>query len=133
MNRRKQEDSTIEFGNYIKSCRMGKQWSILEVGEKIGVSANYVSLMERGMRIPTEETIEKLASLYNIEEDVLYRLLGKVPRNVLEEIKNNPKLQKAIAYTQKINLPIEQKKKMEEEVLRVYAEFLNIHKDEFKE
>lgn len=119
------------FGGHVRELRVKKGWSINDAGERLGVSANYVSMLERGVRHPTNKFIEALALLYDEDEDLLYKLLGKIPKSVLKSIEENIPLQNALLYAKNLSEP--RKKELEEEILRVYKEFAKVHENPLKE
>lgn len=86
----------MEVGLYLKQMRRQKYLTLAQVAEEIGVTANYVSLIERGKNTPNDEIISKLAKLYGIDEDDLFERFGKVSASVIEEIKKYGYLRKAI-------------------------------------
>lgn len=119
-----------EFGLYVKELRTNKGMTLAQVAEEFKVSTNYISQLERGIRRVTDDMIKDFSTLFNIDEDILFRKAGRIPIRVLEEIQTNPMLQKALSFVRKKKLSEEKRREMEEEILRVYSEFLNVHKDE---
>ncbi|NGY84902.1 helix-turn-helix transcriptional regulator [Bacillus megaterium] len=86
----------MEVGEYLKQIRRQKYLTLAQVAEEIGVTANYISLIERGKNTPNDELIEKIAKFYEIDEDGLFERFGKVSTSVMEEIKKYGYLRKAI-------------------------------------
>lgn len=123
-------EETLMFGNFIKELRTQKKMTLAQVAEKLNVSSNYISQLERGVRRITDDMIRELSMIYEIDEDVLFRKSGRIPLRVMEEIQNNPMLQKALSFVSKKKISDKKKREMEEEILRVYTEFLNVHKEE---
>lgn len=119
-----------EFGPFIKDFRTKRDLTLSQVAEKLNISTNYVSQLERGIRRPTDELIRDFSRLYNVNEDRLFRMAGRIPLSTLEEMKQTPSLQKAFSYLNSHEIPNERKKKLEQELLDVFAEFLNVHKEE---
>jgi len=113
------------FGSYLRELRMEKGWSINEAGERLGVSANYISMIERGVRNPTNKFVEKIAKLYDVDEEIIYGLLGRISDAVLKSIEESDTLRKIAIYVS--GLSKEQKKQFEEKVLKVYKEFTEEH------
>lgn len=126
----KEEKALQEFGLHIKELRTKRDMTLAQIAERLGVSTNYISQIERGIRRVTDDMIKDLAVLYQQDEDAMFRKAGRIPVRVLEEIQSNPMLQKALSYVRKKKLSEEKKRQMEEEILRVYSEFLNVHKDD---
>lgn len=76
----------------LKRLRKSRDMNLDEVGEKVGVSGVFISNIERGKRVPSDNLIEKLAEVYDIEELDLYEGFGKVPESIINEIIHSPKL-----------------------------------------
>jgi transcriptional regulator with XRE-family HTH domain len=129
-SKKTEEEYLQEFGLYIKDLRTKRDMTLAQVAEKLNVSTNYVSQIERGIRRVTDEMIQELALIYNHDEDIFFRKAGRIPIRVLEEIQTNPMLQKALSFVRKKKISEEKRRQMEEEILRVYSELLNVHKDE---
>ncbi|MBM3301377.1 MAG: helix-turn-helix domain-containing protein [Deltaproteobacteria bacterium] len=55
------------FGEYLRTLRLEKRYSLREVEEKSGVSNSYLGLIERGQRpIPGADILKKLAPVYDV-------------------------------------------------------------------
>jgi len=109
---------------------MKRGWTIAQVAEKLNISINYVSQLERGLRRPTDDLIIEFARLYGVNEDSLFRKAGRLPLSVVKQILEQPDLQKAIAYVQKSRMSESKKKALEKELLKVFAEFLEVDPDD---
>lgn len=133
ITKNEEQEGLIRFGEYIKEVRTEKNISVREAGDRLGVSGNFISQLERGVKKASDEMVKKIAVVYELDEDILYRKLGRIPISVLEELKSNPSLQRAMSLVKTKNISEEKKRKMEEELLKVYAEFLDVHKDTFSE
>ena len=127
-----EEQNRKTFGIYIRTLRSEKGWSIHDVGERIGVSSNYVSMLERGVRQPTDETIEKFAELFSVAEEQLYHIIGRIPKSVLDEIGKCKRLQVALSYACKKNLSTDKLKQLEDKLVKVYADFFDVDEKIFE-
>jgi transcriptional regulator with XRE-family HTH domain len=58
----------IRFGKQLRQIRRVKDITQEKLAEEIGVSAEFISNMERGKAAPSFETLEKLASV--LETDI---------------------------------------------------------------
>ncbi|MCM3155623.1 helix-turn-helix transcriptional regulator [Priestia megaterium] len=87
----------MTVGAYLKEKRNDKGLTLMCVAEIIGVTANYISLIERGKNTPNDEIITKLADLYEIDEDDLFERFDKVPASIMKEVKKYKYLRKAIS------------------------------------
>lgn len=79
----------IKAGDYLRELRKRKGLSLLKVAREIGVSGNYISLIERGKRQPSMLVIHSLADFYNVDPQdicILYHIgydgdVGNMIRN----------------------------------------------------
>jgi transcriptional regulator with XRE-family HTH domain len=54
------------LGARLRARREGLGWSQAELAEKIDISANYVSVLERGLKLPTLDTLVTLAQALSV-------------------------------------------------------------------
>lgn len=107
------------IGKELRGIRNSKDISLAEVAEKAGVSTMYISEIERDKKVPSDEVIDKLATIYKVDEKELYEGFGKLTEGMLHEVKTNNDLFSVlykISENQKIT--IEQK----EEFYRIMSE-----------
>lgn len=91
MNKRRKKAN--EFGKYIFELRMNKGVSLTEAGKHIGISANYLGELERGVgKKVSDEVVRNIAIYYEIPEEILFYKLGRVPLGVKEEVEESPQL-----------------------------------------
>lgn len=65
-------DKTIEFiAKQVRSARVKAGLTQLELGEKAGLSTNYISRIERADVTPTVETIEKIVKALRLKSSDL--------------------------------------------------------------
>lgn len=64
----------------IKYLRTSNSFTQDEVAKKLGISRQSYIKYEKGTVIPSEEIIEKLASLYNVQKDFIYK--NKIPKPI---------------------------------------------------
>jgi transcriptional regulator with XRE-family HTH domain len=60
------EIDNLKFGGILHSFRMNSQLSKPKAAERIGVSPEYVRLMERGKRTPALGTLLKILDIYGV-------------------------------------------------------------------
>lgn len=66
---------TLKFGEYIKNKRLEKEISLRELASKIGISASYMSDIEKGRRnAPNKEKVDKIAEVLFYSEDEIEKL-----------------------------------------------------------
>lgn len=105
----------------LKRLRKSRDMNLDEVGEKVGVSGVFISNIERGKRVPSDNLIEKLADVYGIEELDLYEGFGKVPESIINEIIHNPKLlQLLYKITNNPDFPNEKKEQFYSDINELY-------------
>lgn len=56
------------MNNRIVRLRKNKGWTQDEFAEKIGISKNYVSLIENGKKIPGDRLISDICKVFNVNE-----------------------------------------------------------------
>ena len=80
------------FGEKLKKARAAKSFSIRKVSSLTGISASYLSYIERGIHgPPSMEVIDKLVVALNADKDELIAAAGYVSREVSEAYQKNPK------------------------------------------
>lgn len=72
----------MEIGTIFKSLRVSYGWQQGFLAEKLGISANYLSLIENGKKIPSKELLERLAKETGISIDALDFLSTDVPNEL---------------------------------------------------
>lgn len=66
------------LGLFLKEKRMERRFSLRFVAEKVGVSANFLSLVERGECFPSDDVLMELSSFYSVDFDRLKIMMGKI-------------------------------------------------------
>ena len=64
---------TIKFGKKVKATRLKKGMSQRDIARKLGVSANYISQIERGVENLSLRGIEKLAKAIDVSTSELLK------------------------------------------------------------
>ena len=65
----------MTFGEYLKQCRKEKGMSIKQAAQAAGISASYLSSMERGSRTaPPFELLQTLAEVLGLDAEACCRL-----------------------------------------------------------
>ena len=77
----------VSFGRCLKNCRRGRQWSLDEAAEKIGVSKTYLFELENGKSVePSFRIAARIAMIYCIDLLYLSRSLDVVDTGELMDI-----------------------------------------------
>lgn len=61
----------VSFGNTLRALRLEKGYSQTKVAQKIGISVSMIGLYENSTRMPSFETLIKIASLFHVSTDFL--------------------------------------------------------------
>lgn len=59
------------FGERVKELRKILKCSQTDFGAKIGLSQNYIWMIEKGERIPSDRTVADICRVFNVNEDWL--------------------------------------------------------------
>ena len=79
------------FGEYLRVLRIAKGVSLRKFAEDVGVSATYLSQVEKGNTdSPTAERVTRMAALLEQDSDELIALAGRVPIDLREIIQAYP-------------------------------------------
>ncbi|MEY8748928.1 helix-turn-helix domain-containing protein [Alkalicoccobacillus gibsonii] len=79
-----------ETGEMLRKKRKALNLSQDEVADFVGVSTNYISLIERGSgRIPSGEVLTRMSTIYRVDELELFEAFDKLPTGLMEIVKNS--------------------------------------------
>jgi transcriptional regulator with XRE-family HTH domain len=78
------------FGRVIEDRRHELNLTQEMVAKKVGVKANYIGYLERGMRHPSQKVVEKLSSALKLDPQELYLLANPRVRSLLGKGKTTP-------------------------------------------
>lgn len=124
----------VEFGHHIQELRNEKGKSLAEVAQALDVSANYVSVMERGKKAPSDLMVREIAAYYSLSENELYDMLGRIPLYTLEALQKIPWLTKTLAELKqkhaKKKITREQMDAILEELIAVYTKHTDLWSDD---
>ena len=85
-----QQNHAIDFitiGKRIRACRKDKRMTQENLGKATGVTTSFISHVERGSRIPSVDTLFKIAKVLSVSVDML--LIGI--SSMMESSANIPK------------------------------------------
>lgn len=114
-------------GEYLLSLRNNKGLSLAQVSKLLEISANYLSEIERGVKVPSDHLLQQLAEYYKVSEDDLFERYGKIPMSVREALASNKILRRAIA---EIN---SDKRLSEEKKSAIFSELYSLYKNSLSE
>lgn len=118
-------------GKFLEKLRRETNHTLQNVSKELGVSVSYLSLVENGQKMPSDMFIRDIADFYKIDENVLFEKFGKVPLGVVEEISNNPTLQRTlteIRYNSKLTEA--QKQELYEDIYGLYMRLVEEQEQE---
>ena len=88
----------VQIGELLRLKRVEKRQSLSEIAEKVGVSINYISEIEKGNKTnPSDDIIVRLAEIFSLNEDDLFFSFNKLPLSARNEIHEYPSLAKALS------------------------------------
>lgn len=79
------------FGIVFKELRKKHKYSIKKLAPELNINYSYLSKLENGHTSPSEDFIERVASLFNYDKEELMISAGKIPEDVLMIIRDNPR------------------------------------------
>jgi transcriptional regulator with XRE-family HTH domain len=80
-----------KFGAFIRRHREAKEIGLREMARMVGVSAAFLSKVERDeFAPPAEENIKKIAEILDLDADALLARAGKVSSDLSEIIRSRP-------------------------------------------
>ena len=85
-----------EAGAKLRELRKATKLSVFKVGQAIGMSGNYISEIERGVRPASDAALIALADLYGVDKQYLFDLYGKIHNEEIDILMQYPQLRKTI-------------------------------------
>jgi transcriptional regulator with XRE-family HTH domain len=67
-----------QFGKKLRALRLSEDWTQEEVAERLGLSLNFLSLIERGLKAPSFDNIELIAKVFRISVAELFTAPSRV-------------------------------------------------------
>ena len=86
----------MTFGKLLKSLRNEKRVSIKQLAAELGLNYTYISKLENSKVNPSSKVISKFSDYFNYSSDELMLAADKIPKDILEILKNNP--QETVIY-----------------------------------
>ncbi len=80
----------MTFGALLRQLRDESGTGIKRLGPELGVSYTYLSKLENGATVPSEEFVDRVAKYFNYDRSRLLLAAGKVPNEILEILRENP-------------------------------------------
>ncbi|MCA0987263.1 helix-turn-helix domain-containing protein [Guptibacillus algicola] len=118
--RSQQSKYNIKAGRLIREAREKKNLSVRGLGEKINISGNYVSEIERGIKPATNIVIRELSKELKIDEIEIFEAYNKVPQICIDELEESEEARNLIITLRESNLNQQLKKEL-------YKKFIELH------
>ncbi|MBX7149292.1 helix-turn-helix domain-containing protein [bacterium] len=67
-------NALIKFGDFLRDQRLRADLTQMQLAQKLDVSQNFVTYLEKGQRKPTNEMIKKISKILSVSTDKLYFL-----------------------------------------------------------
>lgn len=96
LSRKISEQSLLEIGRYINEYRMSRKLSLQQMSVHVGVNPSYLRDVVRGEKIPDDQFIRNLTEYCGLDENYIYRCLGKAPLIAREELEKHILLQETL-------------------------------------
>lgn len=120
------DEKLKSLGAYIQQKRKKLGLTLQDMALETGLTANFISLVERGEKSPSDDTLKRISYCIKENEDDLYRLLGIVPLYVRESLEQHEHFREMVQDIVK-TVPPEKRDELLSEVQTVYQEFLRRH------
>lgn len=75
----------MNIGTLIKTIRTSRNLSQKKLAEDLGISTNYLCLVETGNRNPSDELLGKIASHFEISKEALGFVCISIPKELDEQ------------------------------------------------
>lgn len=104
-------NENIKFGQFISDLRIRHSMRNQELAEKLGISNAYLSQLEHGVRLnPDADIVMKIAIAHDLTKqetatlfDMYAEATGQLSPDIVEYIKNNKWVQKALRYAHDVD------------------------------
>lgn len=78
----------MKFGEYIRLARMQKNWKRAELARRLDITPQYLMTIEKeDDKIPSEEIIERMVSVLDLDEKETFALADKLPLRIIQKAK----------------------------------------------
>jgi HTH-type transcriptional regulator, competence development regulator len=80
----------MEFGQILRDLRLKAGLGIKRLAPELDVSYSYLSKLENNEIAPSADLVNRVARYFDYSNDSLMLSAGKVPREILEILRENP-------------------------------------------
>jgi transcriptional regulator with XRE-family HTH domain len=79
-----------DFGRILRELRNKEGVGIKKLAPELGVSYSYLSKLENNEVAPSKELVEKVATYFDYDSDLLLISAGKIPAEILGILQDHP-------------------------------------------
>ncbi|MBC9786693.1 helix-turn-helix transcriptional regulator [Heliobacterium chlorum] len=109
-----------EAGIYLRTLRKKIGLSLSKLSKELNSSVQYLSELERGVKTPSDDFIQRLAEYYQVDVDDLFAKYGKISVEAQRELEAHPHVARLFAEIRRIpNITDDIKQEMYDEVIQV--------------
>lgn len=114
----------LKAGSYLKQLRQDMELSLADLGRKLGVSAAYLSNIEQGVKTMSDHFVRQIAEYFEIDETVVFDLLGRVPLLAREQLDEASNLQELLVEIKRDRKLTDEKKQiLFDQMYKLYKNF----------
>lgn len=100
-----------DLGTYLRKLREERRYLLRDVAKKTGYSMIHISEVERGIKNPSDDLLSALAKAYDLPEEEIFFLAGRIPPAFVKEALESKELQAFITIVVKNrDLPEQEKR-----------------------
>lgn len=123
------ENKWEEVGGFLRNERSRTGLSLFKVAKQVGITGNYLSLIERGIQAPSDVILVALGNFYNLDLEGLFNMYGRVYDSSIKEALRIPSLRKILMeITTNNKLSAEEKEEVAQEVYSITMDILSKRK-----
>ena len=123
------ENKWEEVGSFLRNERSRTGLSLFKVAKQVGITGNYLSLIERGIQTPSNVVLVALGNFYNLDLEGLFNMYGRVYDSSIKEALRIPSLRKILMeITTNNKLSAEEKEEVAQEVYSITMDILSKRK-----
>lgn len=125
----KKDRISPSFGEFIMSQRKKQNLRLRDVASHCNVSINFISLIERGKKLPSDKVIMKLSEILNVEDSKLFSMINRISPAIIESV-NTAEHEGLRELLTQIHEKVKEESLRQElldEVYSVYNDFLKRH------
>ena len=79
------------FGQELRKLRKRKGISLKELGPALGVDYTYLSKIENGRSVPSEDLVLRMGRYFGVDHDELLLAADRIPEDVRRILRDNPR------------------------------------------